>query len=167
MNANEIKSILESDPVTKNIFKGTYAKDEYPIYDLKPSGYIINTGVYGTPGEHWVSILVLSDRIYYFCSLGSNPFKDHIMLNFLKTFNKNKIYVNPYRFQSNYSSICGQFCLLFLYYLSRGMPFRNFINLFDKSINKMYWNEQLVCYLIKQNFRKKIAYCTKNNFFYP
>ena len=85
----------------------------------------------------------LGDALY-FDSYGIPPFvADHI-----KRLRKNckQFRWNAVRLQSDSSDVCGQYCLMFLYFMSSGVGFQEFLNHFSADFDK---NDELVQRFIK------------------
>jgi hypothetical protein len=81
-------------------------------------------------GSHWISIFAngLDREVLYYDSL-ANPISSIIKENFLKTFPK--IINNSHPYQSILSNTCGYHCLCFIYFLSLGYTFEQFLKMMD------------------------------------
>lgn len=96
-------------------------------------GYIINLGNSDTGGSHWVCLYLTTfkDKKYafYMDSYGL-PMPREIETFALKyTQNILNIIENTKKIQALRSGYCGQFCLIFIYKMSKGdNPFKNFSN---------------------------------------
>lgn len=95
----------------------------------------MNTDGHTKPGTHWVGIYVSADDdALYFDSYGLPPYiPDHI-----QRLRKN---CKTYRWsssllQSATSDVCGQFCIMFLYYMSAGLGFTRFLENFSDDLSK-------------------------------
>jgi len=84
---------------------------------------------------HWVAIHVDSHGTgHYFDSYGIPPFiPDHI-----KSLRKNckRFRWNSKQLQSETSDVCGQFCLMFLHYMTNGLGFNAFLSNFSDDLSK-------------------------------
>ena len=141
MNNWQIDNLLHSHLKTKNIFTGVYPYDVLPPYKdiIKPSAFIINTDPHYKRGEHWIAI--------YFPSHGLPELFDSygfsILIPELKTFIGNSAYrYNNKLIQNNFSSVCGQYCIYFIYCRSIGKSLNSIVNSFsgDKISNDEYVN---------------------------
>lgn len=96
---------------------------------------VINTDPHTKPGMHWIAIYVdSSGHGLFFDSYGNPPFvPDHInrLRKNCKTFRWNSL-----QLQSPLSDVCGQFCIMFLQYMSNGLGFEKFISNFSDDLKK-------------------------------
>lgn len=82
-------------------------------------------------GSHWVCIFVnKKSEGFYFDSYGLPPFVANIA-NVLRK-NCKTIKFNDRQVQSDSSSVCGHFCVMFLYYMTHGIDVQSFLNLFSE-----------------------------------
>lgn len=120
MNTREINRILRQHPVTKNIFKGVFPCDSIPNQINPPFALVCNTDPSTKPGEHWVAMFVTSSgQGEYFDSYGISPLRVEF-----KTFLQKKctrFRWNKIRFQSDSTSVCGQYCIFYLLLRSGGL----------------------------------------------
>jgi hypothetical protein len=149
MNTLELIHTLTKYSFTRNTFCGVYAIDELPQKRFhRPCSFIVNTDDSSKPGQHWFGIFLPKfGSIEYFDSFGVKPINEEI-LNFFKM-NGNKWIYNNIHIQSDSSETCGKFCVLFLCYRSRGMSFKNFLNLFSPELE---YNEIFVDELFRKLF---------------
>lgn len=126
----------------------------------RPAGVIANTDNHNRSGSHWVAIFInKKGRGIFFDSYGFPPkishFKDRLRKNATA-------YVwNTKQLQSFNSKVCGQFCIMFLYYMNKGYSLGNFCRLFssnylknDSIVSKFYNNVKKIC-KIKKNVKKQ------------
>jgi hypothetical protein len=114
--------------------QGVFMKHE--LKNIKPkngSCYIINIGNQETGGTHWVALIIInSTSTIYFDSYGVIPIPE--VFKFVK--HKNLTYSRQI-IQHLKSYYCGQFCLLFLYFMySRNFNYSKFLDLFHPSDTK-------------------------------
>ena len=152
LNTQDLNDIGESNNVMKKKFLGAYPADSFPPFlSKKECGWIWNTDEKHLPGQHWVAIYKYKKILYFFDSYGYSPkfyqkpywkVKNHRFVNISKHI----------QLQSNSTSTCGAWCLLFLYYCFRHktFPYRLF-----SSSNQMK-NEQILFRLIMKIFKQKI-----------
>lgn len=152
MDETEIKSIMYNNKITRSIFRGTYAKNEtIPFINTKtPSAYIINYDTRSEEGSHWVAIFIRNDILFYFDSLCLDFTLDPLMFNNILSLKKLFIVSNPARLQSLTTSTCGLYCLLFIYFLARNIPYSTFLNYFKR--NDYAYNEKYVLNLYSKIF---------------
>lgn len=97
-------------------FKGIYALDKLPARGYKNVMFIANTDTSNLPGEHWIAIVVRNNQPYCFDPLGMHP--PLSVINWL-----NRHYdtwsCNMRRVQPIFSTLCGYFCIHFLYATTR------------------------------------------------
>lgn len=141
MNNWEIGGLLNSDPKTKKIFAGVYPYDLLPLNKdvIKPSAFIINTDPHYKRGEHWIAI--------YFPVHGLPEVFDSygfpIFIPGLNKFIGNGTYhYNKKLIQNTLSSVCGQYCIYFIYCKSIGKSLNSIVNSFGKNklLNDEYVN---------------------------
>ena len=104
---------------------------------------IVNTEPSYLPGAHWVAFYKnKSQTIEFFDSFGMLPkyYTDNFVKFICKNSCKSFFLYNDNQIQSNYSNICGLYCLLFYVSVSRNEPFYKFLNKFqcNKSLNDIY-----------------------------
>jgi hypothetical protein len=133
MNSDQLRELI-------SCFNGkVYSLNEIDdITVTEDSYFIINTdsGI----GEHWISCCIKmsektnSNIIYYYDSLAIPP----VLKNIVSFINRNingKLIVNSYQHQSAKSSFCGMYCVLFLYFMYKNIPFDDFLNLFSDDVD--------------------------------
>ena len=95
------------------------------IYNLEPS--------YGR-GTHWTSSYVKNNVINYFDSFGMMPFQelvDHAERKNLTLLHQDQ------QLQNLYSSVCGYYCLYFLYEMHNGTDYLDLLNPLQETQNIM------------------------------
>jgi hypothetical protein len=85
-------------------------------------------------GSHWIGIFAngLERDIFYYDSLAI-PINPLINETFLKLFPK--IIKNSHPYQSPLSNSCGEHCICFIYFLSIGYTFDQFLKLLNTKEN--------------------------------
>lgn len=129
MDAETILKFILSDQKMKHVFQGIYPCDKIPAI-LKQGFYIINTDPSFAEGRHWVALCCLKDcnTVEYFDSYGKEPFP--MLDQHLKMLNVNVRY-NACVLQGQTSDVCGDYCVLFCFFSSRGHDMEYFISLFS------------------------------------
>src|SRR5690349_4133966 len=90
--------------INHKIYHGIMARDE--IQNISKLGsYILNLDFPKKPGNHWVSLSITKDNLFYFDSYGvSNP---SFVCDFAKTRNISHIYFNNISLQKYTQKNCG------------------------------------------------------------
>ena len=152
MNTAQIAYAL--DPKTSKKFCGVFPSDKLPQTTNKyPCGLVANTDPSTKPGKHWISIYLSSPcKGSWFDSYGKSPeFYGAAFTSFLEKhcddwdFNNRKL-------QSDWSDVCGQYCIVFLSHKARGYSMNKIVQLFG---NDTVLNDSaavsLVCYAEFEN----------------
>lgn len=115
----------------KKVCFGCYALDELPKKITRPCLIVSNTAVSTHPGKHWVAFYfgVNSQKAEFFDSFGRKPTQRQFK-TFLKNNCKSFTY-SPFKLQSDYSTCCGHWCLLFLYNRNKSISMADFVKSFD------------------------------------
>ncbi len=94
---------------------GVFPRDMIPPHPCTyPSCLIANTDASTAPGKHWTAFYFESPyHVEFFDSFGHTPctYAFHIPTQASNTL----------QYQSNFSVVCGQFCIYYLYYRARGL----------------------------------------------
>lgn len=137
MNTQQIREALRYLPLATS---GVFAADEIPRIWSKPAGIIVNTDGHTKPGEHWVSMYVdRAGKGWYFDSYGLPPIiPQHITM--LRR-NCKFFRYNVKQLQSDSSDVCGQFCIVFLHFMSCGFGVARFNNIFSDNMRE---NDRIV-----------------------
>ena len=119
MNTGQLHNYMMGDPQIRRVYGGTLAKNELPPPPTKtPKIYIVNQQESNQPGDHWI-VLWVDATSEYFDSLGKEPpieFRRWLSLK------KAPFMYNTKRLQNN--DVCGQYCLMYSYFRSRGVTFQ-------------------------------------------
>lgn len=89
---------------------GTFARDEIPDlqHEQRPCALVFNTDMSSGPGEHWLALFAEKDKkVEMFDSYGLPPT--------LYSFSDNDFRSSSRTIQALGTSVCGHYCLLFLY----------------------------------------------------
>ena len=146
LDSLKIKKILYNDHFSRKYFRNISARGKLPrVIKTYPSFYILNTDFYYKPGLHWLLLCFFEEYTIFFDSFGLSP----VYYNFpiLVKQNSNTLVQSTLRLQSLDSSACGYYCIYFIYFLSRNIPFTEILKHFSKS-NKI-WNDKYVYNFIK------------------
>ncbi len=149
MLETKIESIIKKDLITKRYFLGAIAFDELPIIESYPASFIINTKPRSNEGEHWLALYFNEKKFcYFFDSYGLSP-SYHKLVNYINSYSVDFNY-NMKSLQEIGSLVCGEYCIMFLYYISR-KDLKSFYNNFSINVKK---NDICIKYLLKYNFLK-------------
>lgn len=134
---------------------GVFAADRIPLSLGYPSAIIMNTQEHWKAGEHWVALYInKTGEGFYFDSYGLPPYISYY-INRIKR-NCSKYVWNENQMQGFDTKVCGQYCLVFLYYMQQKKSIKNFKKIFSKSFKE---NDKLVLKLFKKiqafNLKKK------------
>lgn len=133
MNSLDILQTLTQIPPQHAI--GVWPSDLIPKKWGKPAAFVFNSDNSKKPGTHWTATyLDVKSHGYYFDSYGMPPFvPDHI--DRLRE-NCKTIRFNNKQLQSESSTVCGQFCIMFLHYAAYGIELQKFFDLFSDDLKK-------------------------------
>lgn len=117
MNTHQIMLCLSEDRLTRDAFRGVFAKDlllkHGRVISGKDNSFVCNTADSRNSGEHWTAIYIDRDaRGEYFDSYGFAP--NEVFTDFLEkyciewTFNTTPL-------QSPLTTVCGQYCIFWLH----------------------------------------------------
>ena len=150
MDTNQINQILNSYTQTERVYKGCFAADQLPHpKTLKyPSAFVVNLDPHNFKGTHWVAIYAYGrDRdVIYYDSL-SYPTSPIIRQNFLSLFPNTQRNVIPY--QNPFSQTCGHHCIAFIYLLSHGTLFPQFLSILNSKEDPDFYVNSIVKLMVK------------------
>jgi hypothetical protein len=125
MNTIEILQKVSHDNALRPIFLGVFPFNLAPKIHSLPSALILNLDSSKKPGSHWIALYFTTKGICeYFDSYGRKP-EAHI-LKYIKS-NCKKYTFNNTCVQDLWTTSCGQMCLYFLTWRSKGIPFTEII----------------------------------------
>lgn len=117
MNSEQLSDALDKAVVPRTNYNLIASRDTLSRISLShcyPCCIIVNTSPSNKPGSHWCAYYFESPyHIEFFDSFGKPPYA--------YGFNLNAHHWNKIKFQSPKSSVCGAYCLYFLYYSSLGL----------------------------------------------
>ena len=155
MNTVDILRIVKEDPKIMTRFKDVLPKDKLPKKISQfPSAYILNTDSSDQRGKHWV-VCDFESPYYaeFFDSYGNHP-KD-LAVEFVTFLNQNaKVWkFNRRTLQGQCSSVCGQYCIYYLYHKCRNIPLSTILGVFTKDTGV---NDCLVNEFVNIEFQKDL-----------
>lgn len=150
MNTAQIIHALQQDPITSKKFCGVFPSDKLPqMIDKYPCGFVANTDPSSEPGTHWVAFYFSSEQKgEFFDSYGQSP---HYYKNSFGDFLKShKWEFNTRKLQSDWSDVCGLYCIFYLSHRARGHSMNKIVQLFT---NDTMLNDAKVSQFVKSHFR--------------
>ena len=124
-----IQSLLLNCWVTKKKFDGVYASNTLPFFHLsniEDKYFVVNYDPDTHEGSHWV-ILRIDQKNEYFDSCGQPP-----LLKVLEKFLREEYTCSIKRIQHPMSTVCGQYCLFFIYMRCKGWCMKKILYLHQK-----------------------------------
>ena len=157
MNTIQITRALKQDPMTSKTFYGVFPSDKLPqTIEKYPCGIVANTDPSDKPGEHWIAMFISIEQKgslkkgSFFDSLGKLPeFYGTSFTNFLNK-HCNEWGFNSRKLQSDWSAVCGEYCLFYLYQRSRGHSLNKIVRVFN---NNTLINDAMVSQFVKNHFK--------------
>lgn len=166
MNTQQLFNVLKHDPYTSKFNCEVLPLNHFLENSItKSSLFIINYDGCDEPGSHWVAIFINTKKeIEFFDSFGMLPIYSSIVEK-LDVFSNKKPTFNLFRFQGN-STVCGQYCLLYLLLKARGFTLKDIQSIFYKT-ETFVERDFVANHFINQRFGKLFASPLKifDNFF--
>lgn len=131
MNTFELQQKLQFKLGPLNDEINVFAANRLPMLVKKPTYIISNMDPDTRPGSHWVAIHINENNVgEYFDSFGRKPIGNHkqFMIRNCKVW----LYNNK-PLQNELTSVCGKYCLVYLYFKSKHYSTQYFLSLFDKT----------------------------------
>ena len=145
MDTYELQKFMRK--INPQIEYNVFAANRLPIYSSLPIYVISNMDPDTKPGSHWVAIHIDADGVgEYFDSYGRKPIKMHE--KFIKRNSKLWSYNNK-QVQNYFTTVCGEYCLMYLYFRYRNMKMSDFLNIFS---NNTLYNDLIVDEMFKTIF---------------
>lgn len=136
METLEIYAGLKTEESTNESFGGVYPIDRLPLkqdLEYNESGecfLVVNLDPSYKSGSHWIALYInASTRCNeYFDSYGEEPNSE--ISSYLRSFLRNKK-----QLQSAFSTTCGQWCMLYIWYRCNGYTLEMFVKKFHEMMN--------------------------------
>ena len=146
MDGLTLHQVMKHDPHAAPLFQGVFAADTLPRHIIKKQGYyIINTDPIRKPGRHWVAAAIdCHGHGEFFDSYGMSPYTPEHR-QFLNRHCKSWKY-NHVDLQALDSTVCGQYCVMYLLHKAHGYSLPDFVNMYfsdncnenDKIVSRMF-----------------------------
>jgi hypothetical protein len=151
MNTAQIRHALEQDPIARKMFFGVFPSDKLPqTLEKYPCGFVANTDPSGKPGTHWIAFYFPSEgEGEFFDSYGRSP---NYYKEFKKFLGKHSWDYNERKLQSDWSDVCGQYCIFYLSYRARSVSMKKIVQMFS---NDTMLNDQKVFRFVQTHFKIK------------
>ena len=154
MNTFQLAQVLMKDPLTKGSLAGVYACDQLSSIEINtyPRSFVVNNDPMELLGSHWIAIYFNKQmKREFFDSYRKHPI--HYNKYFLDFMNRNAVEWehNKIQLQSAFSTVCGQYCIYFLYHHCRKSPMSSIVNSF---VNDKLHNDQLVYDFVRRKYRQ-------------
>lgn len=159
MNEGHIAAATLRQDMT-GFFRGTFACNVIPKLEDRPVSFIVNTDPAGSPGSHWVAIVLNTDGTgEYFDSFGFPPLEADIR-NYLYSSCPKGFWYSSKTIQSVDAMSCGAWCVAFIRHRHSGRTLNDFLSGFttDLTTNEaaiQYWNDVLFDSLLKARRYKR------------
>lgn len=156
MNTIELINDLSKTKKLRKEFKGVFPSDCLPKTVFKKPAFVVaNTDKSNEPGTHWVAFYFPKNgKAEYFDSFGNDPINKEF-IKFLQrnsTSSTSSYITNKKRLQGDFSTNCGQYCCVYLYFRCYGKSLKHFLNKF--SLRNFKYNDEKVIHLYHQYFEK-------------
>ena len=136
MRTVELNTILFGNRASKRYFVGTFPACEIPISNKHRYCFVTNTEEHDKPGEHWNAWFVRDNSVLFFDSFGRYPWDQsfpHDYSDFIRKFDI--VEYTTTAIQAFESTLCGLFCIHFIYEISFGLDFSDFLNEYYRNVN--------------------------------
>lgn len=143
MDTHEIQHYMNKMNIA--LESNVFAANRMPMFVQLPVFIISNLDPDFKPGSHWIAIYIDVNGVgEYFDSFGRKPEGYH--KKFLKR-NAKKWFYNHQELQSYLTSVCGKYCLVYLYLKTKNVKMHDFINVFS-AVNRIS-NDVTICHMFR------------------
>lgn len=155
MDGLTLEAVLKQDHHAGPLYIGTFAADTLPRSVTRvPALLIVNSDPVSKGGQHWLAISINTEgKGEYFDSYGLKPFVPKHR-QFLDRVCKSWRF-NHTDLQALDSSVCGQYCVMYLLFKAHGYTLKNFLDIFSTDCQK---NDAFVHHLF-QRYSKNVKLC--------
>lgn len=129
MDTTELQLCMNK--ISPSFKSNVFAANQIPIWVNLPAFIICNLDPDSKPGSHWVAMHIDVNGIgEYFDSFGRKPTGYHKL--FLNR-NTKRWFHNNKSLQNHLTSVCGEYCLVYLYFKFQGKTMSDFLSLFSSN----------------------------------
>lgn len=129
MDTNEIQYCMKK--INPRFKSNVFASNQIPIWVNLPVFIVSNLDPDSKPGSHWVAIHINTNGVgEYFDSFGRKPTGYHKL--FLNR-NAKRWCSNHKSLQNRFTSVCGEYCLVYLYFKYQGKTMSDLLSLFSEN----------------------------------
>lgn len=153
MNTQQIDTILKNDKYSKRDFIAALPRDLFLSSQIHyPSAYVCNLDDSSKSGSHWVALYFINDSCEYFDSYGLPPFLSDMMTKISN--NCKEIYWNQQPIQSENTTVCGQYCIMYILLRARNYSMNEIANIF--SPNNLELNDHIINEFVMLHFKSMV-----------
>ena len=151
MNTSQLHRAMMSEPLCRDNFIGVFASDKLPkTVKTYPACMIANVDDSKQPGSHWVAFFFDQEgQGQFFDSYGHSPQHYTTKFNDLLNKNSNSWTFNRKKVQSDFTTVCGQYCLYYVLFRCKGGRLTEMLDLFGEDT---YLNDITVNEFVKERF---------------
>ena len=149
MNTSELQCCIKCDFILRGRVSVCVADHLPDTLNSLPQSFIVNTDTYSRPGTHWCAVYIdQNGNGEFFDSFGNQP--DHygyFFIRFLRKHCGESITVNTKAIQSDFSRLCGMFCVFYLHQRFHHVPAINILSMFspsNKSLNDVFLHQNIL-----------------------
>lgn len=129
------------------------AADQLPqTLNKFPCGFIVNTDVHTEPGTHWCAFYFENANMgEFFDTFGRRP-EDYgrFFVKFSRQHSAFGLKINAKRLQSDFSNVCGLYCLFYLHQRFSHVSMERIVKSFVS--NNFYYNDMYVYQIISHSY---------------
>lgn len=126
--------MFDCDPVLRDSVLGVFAADQLPMrVPSSPCGLVVNTDNYTQPGTHWLAFFVQNKTVECFDSYGQPPGSYNPLLSLWIQRHARSVRLSSTRLQSDFSNVCGLYCVYFLHQRLLGHSMDQIVGTFRES----------------------------------
>ena len=145
MDTSQLQCCIQCDSLLRQHVLGVFAADQLPQVSDKsyPYGFITNTDVQAKRGQHWCAFYANGlGETEFFDSYGLSPrHYNHLFDQWLQNHSLQATW-NTVQIQSEYSSVCGLYCLFYLRQRLMGRSLNRIVHLF--SVDDLVSNDSFI-----------------------
>ena len=129
----DLDRVLKITSVTKRMYIGSFPSCFKPRTEKKMYSFISNTDDHYSGGQHWCAWVVRDETLYFFDSFGREPGDPTLPKSFGEFADCfSSVQYSNTRIQDWTSPTCGYFCIHFIYVLSLGLKYQDFLDDYSK-----------------------------------